>query len=381
MYSDKDNGNLTIAEKQNSASVKQEKWVYSWNPRDQMTKAEKFTGTSDTYAGKVEYRYCLSCDSALSDRIEYSPTVSTTITSWKRYEYDGLNLLRVDERYDTAGGAIDANDPWRTLEVNTHSPGLVGNLVGKRAYRHTDNDATPNATYDYVYVYDAVGNLYLVLNDEGGEEYAFSQDAWGNELSIGSFYGTSWSSARTYGVSEHQTGKWLDPFTGLYFFHHRWYESGLGRWVSREPSSSDGPNLYISVYNSPPNGFDQNGAQSNMEDPYFLWPEETDRTICVIRLFRHYYRLMKEANFIGADKYFHCMAHCESKKQCGAGDIARDYGRKREVIDSWLNWFRGKPNDSESDIAANDLGLACPSDKECKDQCDSVRPKGLPGKY
>ncbi|NUN97530.1 MAG: hypothetical protein HUU16_15310, partial [Candidatus Omnitrophica bacterium] len=55
-----------------------EKWDYTWNVRDQMTKAEKFTGTSDTYAGKVEYRYCLSCDSALSDRIEYSPTVSTT---------------------------------------------------------------------------------------------------------------------------------------------------------------------------------------------------------------------------------------------------------------------------------------------------------------
>ncbi|MCG3197853.1 MAG: hypothetical protein GHCLOJNM_02346 [bacterium] len=259
MYTYDDNGNLTIAEKQNSASVKQEKWVYSWNPRDQMTKAEKFTGTSDTYAGKVEYRYCLSCDSALSDRIEYSPTVSTTITSWKRYEYDGLNLLRVDERYDTGGGSIDANDPWRTLEVNTHSPGLVGNLLGKRAYRHTDNDATPNATYDYVYVYDAVGNLYLLLNDEGGEEYAFSQDAWGNELSIGSFYGTAWSSARTYGVSEHQTGKWIDPFTGLYFFHHRWYESGVGRWVSRTPLPVQVEQQYVSVRNSPPNGYDPDG--------------------------------------------------------------------------------------------------------------------------
>ncbi|NUN95819.1 MAG: hypothetical protein HUU16_06575, partial [Candidatus Omnitrophica bacterium] len=78
MYTYDDNGNLTIAEKQNGSSVKQEKWVYTLNPRDQMTKAEKFTGTNDTYAGKVEYRYCLSCDSALSDRIEYSPTVSTT---------------------------------------------------------------------------------------------------------------------------------------------------------------------------------------------------------------------------------------------------------------------------------------------------------------
>ncbi|MCG3197851.1 MAG: hypothetical protein GHCLOJNM_02344 [bacterium] len=123
--------------------------------------------------------------------------------------------LRVDERYDTAGGAFDANDPQAVPRIRSRHkapgdshlhfprreigitrqrfgfrPGLVGNLLGKRAYRHTDNDATPNATYDYVYVYDAVGNLYVVLNDEGGEEYAFSQDAWGNELSIGSFQGT-----------------------------------------------------------------------------------------------------------------------------------------------------------------------------------------------
>ena len=40
--------------------------------RNQMTKAERSIGTSDTYVGKVEYRYCLSCDSVLSERIEYS---------------------------------------------------------------------------------------------------------------------------------------------------------------------------------------------------------------------------------------------------------------------------------------------------------------------
>ena len=97
-----------------------------------MTLAEKFSGTNDTYAGKVAYRYCLTCDGALSQRIEYSPTVSTTITSWKRYEYDGLNLLRVDERYDTGGGAIDDQDPWRKKEVSTHKPGSSQCSVGDR---------------------------------------------------------------------------------------------------------------------------------------------------------------------------------------------------------------------------------------------------------
>ncbi|GMV67320.1 MAG: hypothetical protein AMXMBFR75_31120 [Candidatus Hinthialibacteria bacterium] len=30
--------------------------------------------------------------------------------------------------------------------------------------------------------------------------------------------------ARTAGITEHQTGKWNDPFTGLCYFHARWYD-------------------------------------------------------------------------------------------------------------------------------------------------------------
>ncbi len=207
-----------------------------------MTLTERFTGTNDTYAGKVAYRYCLSCDSVLSERIEYSPTVSTTITSWKLYEYDGLNLLRMDERYDnTAGGAISDQDPWRTLEVSTHKPGSLGALIGKRVYTHTNNDATPDATNDYTYTYDAVGNVLAVYNanvtNRGNELYYFTQDAFGNELAPSIFAGSSWSTARPAGITEHQSGKWIDPFTGLYFFHARFYDSTVGRFVGRDPES------------------------------------------------------------------------------------------------------------------------------------------------
>ena len=91
-----------------------------------MERADKFINGLGIPEGYVEYRYCLSCDGALSERIEHGAYSggSHPIVSWRRYEYHGLDLARVDERYDTGGGAIDSNDPWRTLEVSSHRPDL-----------------------------------------------------------------------------------------------------------------------------------------------------------------------------------------------------------------------------------------------------------------
>ncbi|MCG3196050.1 MAG: hypothetical protein GHCLOJNM_00521 [bacterium] len=171
------------------------------------------------------------------------------LQSGRRYEYDGLNLLRVDELYDSNSNGLTEDDAWRRLEVNTHGPGTLGALIGKRVYTHTNNDSTPDATNDYTYTYDAVGNVLAVYNanstNRGNELYYFSQDAFGNELSndgnlptwqrINLLGGSQWGTARTAGITEHQTGKWIDTFTGLYFFHARWLDAGVGRFVGRDP--------------------------------------------------------------------------------------------------------------------------------------------------
>ncbi|MBK7497304.1 MAG: hypothetical protein IPI28_18600 [Candidatus Omnitrophica bacterium] len=70
---------------------------------------------------------------------------------------------------------------------------------------------------------DPVGNVLAIYNanstGRGNELYYFTQDAFGIELTTSPFSGTAWSTARTNGITEHQTGKWIDPFTGFYFFH------------------------------------------------------------------------------------------------------------------------------------------------------------------
>jgi RHS repeat-associated protein len=262
------NGNMTEVSKQNGASVQSEKWLYTWNPRDQLTKVEKRTGTgAGTYAGQVEYAYCLSCEGALSYRKEYDQTSETSI---RRYEYDGLKLLRVDEVYDSdsdndldddfaANGGLGN---WRTVEASTYGPGIVGNLLGKLVYAHTDNDATPDSQADYYYHYDHVGNVYLITDDEAEEVYRFSQDAFGNELDFGNYTGDSWATAAAAGIAEHQTGKWIDDFSGLYFFHARWYDSGVGRFVSRSRLSKVAEEPYLFAEGSPIRFIDVDGLMA-----------------------------------------------------------------------------------------------------------------------
>ena len=256
------------------------KWVYDWNPRDQMKQATKYVNTA--LAGYVEYQYCLSCDGALSKRLQYNS--SSQLTSEKRYEYDGINLLRVDERCDADGDGIveEGETTWRMVEVATHRPGQLGALVGKRVYSYPSagNRCVSNGYTVYTYGYDAVGNVVLVYTGGGDEAFFFAQDAFGNELDIAAFASSDWVDAREDGVGEHQTGKWIDPFTGQYYFHARWYDSVVGRFTGRDQTHlrflsdhyrSRFVNKYKYCMNAPTYFSDSNGLQALPPGCQAIW--------------------------------------------------------------------------------------------------------------
>ncbi len=56
--------------------------------------------------------------------------------------------------------------------------------------------------------------------------------------------GATWATARTAGITEHQTGKIQSGFSGLYYFHARWYDPVVGRFVGRDPVNRKGLKLY-----------------------------------------------------------------------------------------------------------------------------------------
>jgi RHS repeat-associated protein len=60
------------------------------------------------------------------------------------------------------------------------------------------------------------------------------------------------------------TGRWIEPETGDYFYRARYYDSGVGRFLKRDPIGFLGgdPNLYRFSYNNPTNMVDLFGESS-----------------------------------------------------------------------------------------------------------------------
>ena len=94
------------------------------------------------------------------------------------------------------------------------------------------------------------------------------------------------------------------------------------------------------------------------------------------------YLKMRQANTIGADTYFHCMANCQAAQRGNRGEATScaisDF---REWVDQ--NIFRDPPATSSTDQRANETGRnrGGISSLPCEFLCGQFRPNGLPSKY
>jgi RHS repeat-associated protein len=258
-YGYDDNGNLTVAmdqTKENGTWQEGNRWYYTWNTRDEMTRVEKYAYGGNTLVLGEEYRYSLAGSGERTERISYVGN-DHYILSWYRYENDGLLTYRVDEKYDADQNDIDEADPWRVREKRTYGPGLVGNLISKEVLEYPSRYSADNVeSRVYFYDYDAQGNVALVTEQycTGSTfKYIFHQDAFGNTLGTQGFHGNGWIDTSDAGITEHQTGKEYNIYTGLYYFNHRWYDPVVGRFISRDPdaSNSEVTNGYIFCANNP----------------------------------------------------------------------------------------------------------------------------------
>ncbi|MCL6592212.1 MAG: hypothetical protein K6U80_19980 [Firmicutes bacterium] len=153
-------------------------------------------------------------------------------------------------------------------------------------------------------------------------------------------------------------------------FGVRDYDTRTGRWISKDPFKfhDHGTNLYNYALSNPINFNDNSGLS-----PFILYEG------IVISIFVKNYMKMREANTIGADKYFHCMANCEASRLGLIGELtAMLISEAREIFD----YITGDPRSAcNEDRIANMKGRKGDKNKSCREVCSEFRPKALDPQY
>lgn len=258
------NGNLTSRKYYENEALT-ESTAYTWDSENRLVKVVVDTdpvGQDNADDRVVVFVYCPSCRGKRSQRLVWRgvTTPDATPDEWLRYESEGLNEFRIDERYDDDSDRIDVGDPWRTRSYTVHGPGLIRHEVKETRYTYTGSSASPATTTVFYYHFDALGNVLSLTGDGGELIERYEIDAFGNPIHTYSSDAEYWRTAE--GADRHQTnrritGKRYDPDVGLYFFHARWYHPELGRFPRRDPLS---PHGYEMSLNLPTGVTDPTGA-------------------------------------------------------------------------------------------------------------------------
>lgn len=325
------------------------------------------------------------------------------------YFYDGLgrrigkevNGNRTDYFYDGDHILLEQSSGGDLIGIHHH-----GAQIDQILARETANDS-------YYYYADHLGSVRHIIRNADEVSNAYEYDAYGN---ITSSTGTAHNPFLF-------TGREYDDETGLYYYRARYYDPQSGRFIAEDPLLFiDGLNINAYVGNNPLNAVDPFGTMSsnsggganggnacfasdgkstsfNLVDPDFVpisdylvmqssqsssdVDSEGGTLAGTLSDFIKNYNEMRDANTIGADKYFHCKANCESAQR---GSSGKRYAEKISDFREWVDQnIKGDSSfSSQEDQKANTYGRQQGSNNpnsECRALCSKFRPKGLEEKF
>ncbi len=230
----------------------------------------------------------------------------------------------------------------------------------------------------YKVVTDHLGSVRLIVNSQTGNVVQeIGYDEYGVVLSKSGGFEQPFAFA----------GGLYDEQTKLVRFGARDYDPSIGRWTAKDPILFAGgvSNLYEYCINNPINYIDPQGLQAmaGAEARFYTKNPDLDVSTDIQNAtsdFLNNYNNMIEANTIGADKYFHCLANCEASKRGIVGrGVAYFLSEAREFTDQIR---KGDTKEQcDADRSANNWGRSCPADQSCKERCSKFRPTGLDPKY
>jgi RHS repeat-associated protein len=210
---------------------------------------------------------------------------------------------------------------------------------------------------------DHLGSVREVADSTGVLLARYAFDPWGRRTV------TAGTDVTTVGFTGHRTR----AGSGLALTLYRGYDAGLGRWVGEDPIGVAGgdSNLYGYVGDNPVNNVDLLGLQMAPGPMTIMTAAQAG--MGAQAMWRNFKR-MQARGWIGADKYYHCMANCEATNEGPGGAAAA------KVISFLRTNARSRwtePEDWRNDAKANRCGQ---QGGDCQRVCAPFVPRSSPGK-
>jgi RHS repeat-associated protein len=285
-----------------------------------------------------------------------------------RWEWNTAASIGQGYVYDFENHLIQAGDADNLTEETNATGGSVPR------YTQTQNLDEPLAKLrsgtTSFYEQDGLDSVTSLSSSAGSLAETYTYDSFGNLVA------SSGSIVNNF----RYTGREFDTETNLQFSRNRYYDPASGRFLSEDlmKFEVEGPNFYLYVWNSP----------TNLIDPLGLWPRPPMTTPIVPILMCPWcnqagsgaadmwnnYERMRQRNWQGDNKYYHCMGNCQATNEGSGGAVAA------KVISFFRSnvWSRVfEPTDWMNDVKANKCGQ---QGGNCDQRCASYVPKSSPGK-
>jgi RHS repeat-associated protein len=308
---------------------------------------------------------------ALEHRVMKSGPLVPTGAAYFVYDEEGHVL----GEYDASGQPI--------YEVVWLGDQPVASITQKR----TGTVAAPVIWTNVGYIYADHLNTPRVIARSGDHAVLWRWDSWDAYGFMAPVESPTYQGA--YPFNLRFPGQVADKETGLFQNHHRDYDPATGRYLQSDPIGlAGGINTYGYVGGNPISFVDPRGLDNPSMGPYGPGPNRGDGSSGPVQVggalgdFLRNYQNMRNANTIGGDKYFHCMANCQATRRGPAGEsTACTISDVREWTDQNV---KGDPaSASAADQAANAIGRsgALSSSQSCSAVCSGFRPNGLPSRF
>ena len=229
-------------------------WTYGYNNANELVSA-----IDKTSAGVTEMAVTYEYD-VFGNRIEQSVTPYTSgvagTTTVQKYALDGWN--------PALSANPTGNDNWNVWAD------LNGDNSLQTAYLRGDQ-------VDQVFAEVGSSTHWTLTDNQGSVRDVVTNSASVVDSISYTAFGTPIETSPGSGGRYLYTGREFDVETGLQYNRARYYDPGIGRWISQDPTqfNAGDSNLYRYVNNAPTNATDPSGLFSKQVNQPFAVPKQT----------------------------------------------------------------------------------------------------------